>query len=362
MNKDNIFTDGNFLIAQSVCLNKDKSSHALNVFNKLFRALSNYISNKYKVVNDIQQNEIKNRNEEKFNIFLPNRMLNNSNEISDEETVRYSDFVQVSIGEFIFTSFRTWNPEKSKYLTYVDRLLKRYQLRFPKGMSQDQVKIENLLRKSIIPILKGKTGLRDIPRDMISVYIEQYLPDLPQEKKDAIQRITESPLELDRQVNNDTSDSNDETTYLDQLSKTYDSGDLPQAFEDIVNILYVAFSKEQDRTKDILSLYLTVIVYMASSFTKNIRNFEILANKYPQMLDITKCKWIDSIYEKRKEKYIEELSNPDFNRSQLFPSNADQAQYIGKKEKAYEMVISRFKKKVRPLIPKKYLRFFNDFC
>lgn len=360
MNKDNIFSDENFLIAQSVCLNKDKSSHALNIFNKLFRALSSYISEKYKVVNDIQQSETnKNTNDEKYNIFMPNRMLNDPNEISDEETVKSSDFVQVSIGEFIFAAFKTWNPERSKYLTYVDRLLKQYQLRFPKWMTSDQIKIENLLRKSIIPILKEKTGLRDIPRDMISVYIEQYLPDLPQEKKETIQRITVIPLELDRHVNNDNSDSDDKTAYLDQLSKTYDSGDLSQAFEDIVDILYVVFSREQDRTKGVLSLYLTVIIYIASSFTNDIRNFEILANKYPQMLDITKCKWIDTIYEENREKYIEELSNPDFNRSQLFPSTAEQARFLGKEIHAYGMVISRFKKKVIPLIPPKYLRFLK---
>ena len=343
MNMNNLFTDQNFLIAKAICTNQSKSTSDLALFNKLFRELIKKISSDYSIVNDVDGYSTN----AKYKIYMPAEKLDEGE--GNSKTPKR----EASIGTFILETLKNWDPEKSKYLTYIKRLLESYGYRYPMWMTDDQIKYESQITKTLIPLLKEKTGKKQISRSDISKYIREYLPDYPIEKLLLIESINSQNLELDKTFNED-----EETSFLDMTEDISEKPNLSH-FDNLENLiaqLYSTFKREQKRTQVILSIYITVNVFSSLLDTNDIEEFDKLSKSYPDMIDNSYFPWIKEFYEnKRKEN---ESKSPDsYNKATLFPSRNDQAEKIGKEYYSYSMVISRFIKKLKNSIKDP---FFNN--
>lgn len=340
---DNLFTDQNFLIAKAVCMNQSKSTSDLALFNKLFRELIKKISYDYSIVNDVEGYSTN----AKYKIYMPVEKLDENEDYSKTQKR------EASIGTFILEALKNWDPEKSKYLTYIKRLLVDYGYRYPIWMTEDQIKYESQITKTLIPLLKEKTGKKQISRSDISKYIREYFPDYPIEKLLLIEGINSRNFELDKTFNED-----EETSFLDMTEDNREKPDLDH-FDNLENLiaqLYSTFKREQKRTQEILSIYITVNVFSSLWDSNDIEEFDKLSKSYPDMIDNSYFPWIKEFYEtKRKEN---ESQSPDsYNKATLFPSRIEQAEKIGKEYYSYSMVICRFIKKLKNSIEDP---FFNN--
>lgn len=315
---ENCFTEEDIILIWKVC-NKISVAN-ISHFNKVFERLLRWIAQKYELMDEAQI-DIAGQSNYKYKIHMPDGV-----DSSGKRKYR-----EISIGEFILQSMDTWNPEKSKYQTYINRLLDGWNWKVPKDKTLEQSSnsafIYNLKR-----LLKDNDDYSFDYEDF-SVILEKYFPNMPIDRKEELIYTYQSNIQLD---DSNYNESGEETSSKkDQIqSPEYDNKEALFDVDKFIGDLYVVFSKLQERTKRRIALYLTIELLKVLSGYVNINYMKLLSNKYPDML--VNLDWIESVHKLKAEGNEATITD-------LFPSELEQANFLGIEPDRYDDTIRKLK-------------------
>lgn len=319
------------LIAREVATGQVKDTGSMRTFNKTYKALASYISRRYSIAGDGDRH-ISSSNNPSFQISIEEK------DPSDTE----SHTVDISIGEFIFDSLSKWNPERSSYLTYINRYFTEWGIRSPYKADSALYRKKEKMKRNLQRIINEKTG-KPINTDEVEKYIAEKPEFLPKKYIDEYQTLLMGELSLDTIISSENTDSG--STLLDLMGSIESSADTFHNFENFETLLetcYRAFSASQARTKPALSVYLTVEVYKVLYLQPDRSEWNTLTERYPDMLNHDLVPWITDIVDKNINDYSEKPND-----DKRFPSTEQQAEKAGKEWHAYLNLIRRFKNCIR---------------
>ena len=335
-------TNENLLIAKAVITGVDCSAKSMALFNSIYIELCIYLNKRYKLPLGVSIPDYKEKAAE-YQIIVPVR-----DELS-ESADHKSTFASISSGEFIYNSLKSWNVEESKYLTYIDRLLKDFGQRVPIDVTVEQYEAEKWIKRSI-PNLGNNSG-----KDVTAIPATQ-ISELSYEKKIALVNFRKSFIELDAPIGKD---DDEDSTSQDIITTDYIDPTVSQR-EEINSILsdyYQLFLSLQERSRKDVALYLTNEFLKVFLYCGGFSELKDRTLVYPDMIKPDDINWIEAFYLQKRAEYDSQLSE-DFNEKKLFPSMADLAEYLGYENRAtYDMRISRFRKiaeKYKNIIKQKY--------
>lgn len=307
-NIDNYKID-DYLTAKAVCCGLDKSTNSLNLLKNMFYSLQNYIASEYKIHKDNEDNN----GEELFKIHMPSGTDEEGNAI----------FEEVSIGDFIYISFKSWEPEKGTYLNYIKTQLNTFHYKVPIARTLEQSKYYNSVYRKISYALKLK-GIDIKKTDNIRSEIEKNLPELPKEIKDIFFKVYIIPqCSLDKLRTESGIDIEAPTSQEDAPVNIYD-------FLEKFNSLY---KNLQHRTQIRLSLYITIQIMQATKGYLHFNDFRDLQKHYPDL--IRDVNWIESVYKAKKQS----AASSNTKDSNYFPTYKEQALHIGEDYDSYWQTI-----------------------
>lgn len=330
------FSNENCIRAKAHCEGKDISLDTQRFFMEFYKEFKGFVSRKYKI-DDESNKIIESQNKNKT---FPNKiMIRTSSPFSDS-----NEPTEVSVGDFLLNSLKSWNPDKASYLTYINNLLLEYGNAVPAARTVAQEKNKYLLDK-FYEVVRSMVPQEEITAENFQQILDTYLPDEYSEKKALLYSIYASPLSFDKALN-ENSDSDSLFTIENEASleksktsneaaenKLIDEEELWSLFDRV----YDSFSGLQERVKARLSLYLTIELMKATTNKLSIDDFKKLerTQKYENM--IVHVDWI--------EKFIKDKFDEKDNTDDLFPSQIDQAQFLGIDYNSYCNSISAYKKK-----------------
>lgn len=332
-----------FLIAKKIVEGKTTSgSSAQKVFNNTFKWLEKHISRTYLFQDKSFLDEYSKTKNADYTrkIMMPGSFYKeDSSSQSDNEDYTEKD-IEISIGEFILVSLRTWNSEKAEYLTYIRYLLQNCKWCVRKDIPADKARAIRNARRLII----NKYNLpKDISDEEVLKTI-MYSPAFSAEQKELYMHILSKDISLYTPISSEKDGDNGSTELIDFI-QGMDSGqpDLAPSdgLEDIIGIYHQSFLKTQARTRPCLIVYITVTIYEALEQSPSFLDY--FASRYPDMIDSSLFQWIDETIQKNIAEMTPESKG---HIEAAYPSSRQQAQKAGKEQHSYLNIIKRFKNSV----------------
>ena len=330
-------TKEDFLLAKQIAEGeKPSDTSALRTFNNVFKWLQTFISHKYNLQEESFQAEFSDKNEHdhEFKIVMPG---NYSEERFSDQAERKRDNekdIEISIGEFILESLKSWNPDNAGYLTYIDRLLKSYQWRVHKDIPTEKIRAIRNAHRLII-------NKYNLPQNSSNEEILQAImhsENFSDEDKEYYMHILENDINLNTPISEEDDAKVDLIDFISDNNCEQPYFGLPAELENIINEYHQAFLKAQTRTRSTLTVYITAIIYTALYKQDNTYNLDYLVAKYPDMIDVSLFPWINETIRNNKaadedKKQIEKY----------FPTSLQLAEKAGKEWHAYLNIVKRFK-------------------
>ena len=334
-------TKEDFLAAKQVVEGKLSSGNsAQQVFNNTFKWLEKHISRTYKLQDESFLNEDSTK-DYTYKIIMPRSFYKEeSSSQSDNENYNEAD-IEISIGEFILVSLRTWNPEKAEYLTYIRYLLQNCKWRVKKDIATDKVRAIRNARRLII----NKYNLPTDSSDEEVLRAIMHSRTFSAEQKETYMYILSKNASLYTPISAEK-DGENSTRMIDFIQgKAYEQPDLEpsDSLENVINIYHQAFLKTQARTRPCLIVYITVEIYKAL-YKQNTSIQNYFASKYPDMIDTRLFQWVDETIQRNMN---EMNSNLDKQIEAAYPSSRQQAEKAGKEQHSYLNITKRFKNSVK---------------
>lgn len=329
-------TKEDFLLAKQIAEGeKPSDTSALRTFNNVFKWLQTFISHKYNLQEESFQAEFSDKNEHdhEFKIVMPGNYSEERFSDQAERKRGNEKDIEISIGEFILESLKSWNPGNAGYLTYIDRLLKSYQWRVHKDIPTEKIRAIRNAHRLII-------NKYNLPQNSSNEEILQAImhsENFSDEDKEYYMHILENDINLNTPISEEDDAKVDLIDFISDNNCEQPYFGLPAELENIINEYHQAFLKAQTRTRSTLTVYITAIIYTALYKQDNTYNLDYLVAKYPDMIDVSLFPWIDETIRNNKvadeeKKQIEEY----------FPTSFQLAEKAGKGWNSYLNTIRRF--------------------
>ena len=321
------FTPEDYLIAKHVCDGSSSAEQDLAFFNVFFPNMVDYISKNYNIRKDPDQNQRGEDAQKQFKIMM----------LIDGE------MTSITIGDFIFHSLRSWNPETAQYLTYIHKLLIDYKNCVPVSRTEKQQESRRQLIYAVKVILSKhpEITVEWDNFDSLLKLVCKYMPEEYSEKKQMWLNTYNSTLSLNRVINEDDEDSPSLSETISYHYKEYE--ELPASIQNpfsIIDSAYASFKKAklQTRTQERIRLYMTVQLIFATLENNYLTfdDFRELSKKYPDF--IVDVDWIEQIYS------INTANNPDYAFSTRLPTQKQQAEHLKVDYHSYCNSIRDYKK------------------
>lgn len=337
-------TKEDFLTAKHVVEGKVSSGRsAQQVFNNTFKWLEKHISRTYKLQDESFLNEDSTK-DCTYKIIMPRSFYKEeSSSQSDNENYNEAD-IEISIGEFILVSLRTWNPDKAEYLTYIRYLLQNCKWRVNKNIPTDKARAIRNARRLIINKYNLPKGVSD--EEVLKKIMHS--PAFSAEQKETYMNILSKDASLYTPISSEKDGDNSSTSLIDFIQgKAYEQPDLEpsDSLENIINIYHQAFLKTQARTRPFLKVFITVEIYKAL-YNQNTSILNYFATKYPDMIDTCLFQWIEETIKKNLDEMAPESEKPI---EASYPTSRQQSQKAGKEQHSYLNITKRFKNSVKDL-------------
>ena len=324
------FTPEDYLIAKHVCDGSSSAEQDLAFFNIFFPNMVDFISKNYNIRKDPDEDQPGEEVPKQFKIMM----------LIDGE------ITPMSIGDFIFHSLRSWNPETAQYLTYIHKLLIDYKNCVPVSRTEKQQEFRRQLIYAVKVILSKhpeKTVEWDDFDSLLNLVCE-YMPEEYSEKKQMWLNTFNSTASLNKYLKDS---ENDSPSFIDTTAYHYlEDDELPTLIQNpfyIVDSAYASFKKAklQLRTQKKISLYMTVRLIFATLENNYLTfdDFRELSKKYPDF--IVDIDWIENIYRTNTSEH------PDFEFSTRLPSQIQQADHLKVGYHSYCNTIRDYKKELK---------------
>lgn len=332
MKKENLqISYEDYRIAQQVALGTVRDSSSMGIFNRVYKILSSYISQKYDIEPENNIRESNNKKKYKKKIVVPSSFINDAPDAGSDNSEGNARDVEISIGEFILESLKNWRAEKSEYLTYIQRLLKNWNFRVPESVNVNKVREQ----RNACRLIQDKFKLRSCTKVEALEYICNHPELFTDDERYTYYLFLTDEEELDKPF----SDDEDSSTPLDSLSDGRKSNNnLAEDFKTSIHYAYQEFSELQARTKPVIAIFLTVECYKAFCLKSDLLQFEELAKEYPDMIDEKMVPWIEQTISHNSGNGSGDRAFDD-----LFPSTLQQAEKAGKELHSYLNITKRFK-------------------
>ena len=324
------FTPKDYLIAKHVCDGSSSAEQDLAFFNIFFPNMVDFISKNYNIRKDPDEDQPGEEVPKQFKIMM----------LIDGE------ITPMSIGDFIFHSLRSWNPETAQYLTYIHKLLIDYKNCVPVSRTEKQQEYNRQLIYAVRVILSNhpEETIEWEDYDSLLNLVCEYMPEEYSEKKQMWLNTYNSTLSLNRVINQDDEDSPSFSETISYHYKEYE--ELPASIQNpfsIIDSAYASFKKAklQSRTQERIRLYMTVQLIFATLENNYLTfdDFRELSKKYPDF--IVDIDWIENIYRTNTSEH------PESELSMRLPSQILQAERLKVEYHSYCNSIRDYKKIIK---------------
>lgn len=304
-----------FVRAKEICTNQNNTVADILFFNRFFRTLHDYLERRYILDSNRKTIVLKD--------LTP----------SGEESIEQ----EASIGDFIFFAFRHWDPQRSSFLTFVDRCLKQYCMLVPASWSADLKAARTV--QALIRTIRKRENRSSIALSELPDLLPKYMPHC------SINDIGYAISAYSTFMSIDTSlaegDGEDRDTYANRIPDPSFEETESIDVDDLLNRIQKEFDDLQQRTQPRVAMAICASVVEELREKLSDEEFEELAAKHPTML--VHVRWLISECERSKS-----FDNP----LGTVPDIRQQAQKLSISYNSYCNTISQWKKRISHIYPK----------